>query len=65
MANVPFADQSTLWDTPLTEEAEALLFRASAIGAIGRYQLEAAVQSAHVVRCRTGRSDWAAIERTV
>ena len=29
----------------------------------GRYQLEAAVQSAHVVRRRTGRSDWAAIER--
>jgi RNA polymerase sigma-70 factor, ECF subfamily len=33
------------------------------MGAIGHYQLEAAVQSAHVVRCRTGRSDWAAIER--
>ena len=32
-------------------------------GATGRYQLEAAVQSAHVVRRRTGRSDWAAIER--
>ena len=31
--------------------------------AIGRYQLEAAVQSAHVVRRRTGRADWAAIER--
>jgi RNA polymerase sigma-70 factor, ECF subfamily len=60
---VPLADQSALWDTPLTEEAEALLFRASAMGAIGRYQLEAAVQSAHVVRRRTGRPDWAAIER--
>ena len=33
------------------------------MGAIGRYQLEAAVQSAHVVRRRTGRADWAAIER--
>ena len=61
---VPLADQDpALWDTPLIEEAEALLFRASAMGAIGRYQLEAAVQSAHVVRRRTGRSDWAAIER--
>jgi RNA polymerase sigma-70 factor (ECF subfamily) len=29
----------------------------------GRYQLEAAVQSAHVVRRRTGAADWAAIER--
>src|SRR6516165_916900 len=61
---VPLADQDpALWDTPLIEEAEALLFRASVMGAIGRYQLEAAVQSAHVVRRRTGRSDWAAIER--
>jgi RNA polymerase sigma-70 factor (ECF subfamily) len=32
------------------------------MGAVGRYQLEAAVQSAHVVRRRTGRSDWNAIE---
>src|SRR5262249_47456762 len=36
--------------------------RASALPGTGRYQLEAAVQSAHVVRRRTGRSDWAAIE---
>jgi RNA polymerase sigma-70 factor (ECF subfamily) len=35
--------------------------RASAARTIGRYQLEAAVQSAHVVRRRTGRSDWHAI----
>ena len=47
----------------MIEEAEALLFRASRMGAIGRYQLEAAVQSAHVVRRLTGRTDWAAIER--
>jgi RNA polymerase sigma-70 factor (ECF subfamily) len=43
--------------------AEALLFRAGAMNAIGRYQLEAAVQSAHIVRRRTGRPDWTAIER--
>jgi RNA polymerase sigma-70 factor (ECF subfamily) len=30
---------------------------------IGRYQLEAAVQSAHAARRLTGQSDWAAIER--
>src|SRR4030095_16701330 len=47
----------------MIDEAEALLLRASAMGAIGRYQLEAALQSAHVVRRRNGRSDWAAIER--
>lgn len=61
---VPLADQDpALWDTPLIEEAEGLLSRASALPGTGRYQLEAAVQSAHVVRRRTGRSDWAAIER--
>ena len=61
---VPLADQDpALWDTQLIEEAETLLLRASSMGAVGRYQLEAAVQSAHVVRRRTGRSDWAAIER--
>src|SRR5215831_16525679 len=63
---VPLADQDpALWDTPLIEEAEALLFRASAMGVIGRYQLEAAVQSAHVVRRRSGSADWAAINRAI
>jgi RNA polymerase sigma-70 factor (ECF subfamily) len=61
---VPLADQDpALWDTPLIEEAEALLFRAGARGVVGRYQLEAAVQSAHAVRRHTGRSDWVAIEQ--
>jgi RNA polymerase sigma-70 factor (ECF subfamily) len=61
---VPLADQDpALWDAALIEEAEGLLSRASAMPGTGRYQLEAAVQSAHVVRRLTGRSDWAAIER--
>ncbi|HLJ88477.1 MAG TPA: DUF6596 domain-containing protein [Candidatus Angelobacter sp.] len=48
---VPFADQDpSLWDLDLIREAEALLFRASTLGSIGRYQLEGAVQSAHVTR---------------
>jgi RNA polymerase sigma-70 factor (ECF subfamily) len=60
---VPLAEQdTTLWDTGLIEEAEALLFRASTEDSIGRYQLEAAIQSAHVVRRIKGRADWAAIE---
>lgn len=42
-------------------EAENLLRRAAAMNAIGRFQLEAAVQSAHAVRCRTGTADWPAI----
>src|SRR3982074_53715 len=61
---VPLAEQDpTLWSAELIEEAEALLQRSSGMGATGRYQLEAAVQSAHVVRRLTGRADWAAIER--
>jgi len=61
---VPLADQDpAAWDAKLIEEAEGLLSRASAMPGTGRYQLEAAVQSAHVVRRLTGRSDWSAIER--
>jgi RNA polymerase sigma-70 factor (ECF subfamily) len=61
---VPLADQDPArWDARLIEEADALLSRASALPGTGRFQLEAAVQSAHAIRRRTGRSDWAAIER--
>ena len=56
---VPLAEQDpALWDCQMIDEAEALLHRASAIGHVGRYQLEAALQSAHVHRCRTGQSNW-------
>jgi RNA polymerase sigma-70 factor (ECF subfamily) len=49
------------WDDALIDEAEALLRRASTLDEPGRYQLEAAVQSAHSVR-RYGRApDHAAI----
>lgn len=61
---VPLAEQDpAAWDAAQTDEAEALLARASALPGTGRYQLEAAVQSAHAVRRHTGRSDWRAIER--
>jgi RNA polymerase sigma-70 factor (ECF subfamily) len=59
---VPLAEQDiALWDDRMIDDAEALLARASALGAIGRYQLEAALQSAHVHRRRTGEWNWAAI----
>lgn len=59
---VPLASQDTsLWDRALLDEAEALLRHAGTMRSVGRYQLEAAVQSAHVVRRRTGRADWDAI----
>jgi len=61
---VPLAEQApSAWDTLMIDEAEALLRRASGYGVVGRYQLEAAVQSAHVVRRLTGSADWAAIEK--
>ena len=59
---VPLAEQvPAQWDTRLINAAEALLRRASSMRVIGRYQLEAAVQSAHVIRRRTGHADWPAI----
>jgi len=61
---VPLAEQDpTLWDSQMIDEAEALLLRASTLGAIGRYQLEGALQSAHVDRCRTGRANWDEVVR--
>jgi RNA polymerase sigma-70 factor (ECF subfamily) len=42
----------------MIEEAEGLLRRASALSSIGRYQLEGALQSAHIHRCRSGQPNW-------
>ncbi|TPK63010.1 RNA polymerase sigma factor [Mesorhizobium sp. B2-4-19] len=59
---VPLAEQDCdLWDRALIDEAEMLLSHAAAGGVVGRYQLEAAVQSAHAARRLTGRTDWPAI----
>jgi RNA polymerase sigma-70 factor (ECF subfamily) len=55
------AQDPARWDAALIEEAEALLLAASRMGAPGRFQLEAAVQSAHAARRFAGRTDWAAI----
>jgi len=59
---VPLAEQQVArWNAVMIEEAEALLMRAGALRRIGRYQLEAALQSAHVAGRRAGRADWGAI----
>ena len=59
---VPLEHQDpALWNGLLIDEAEALLRRASTMNAIGRYQLEAALQSAHVHRRRSGHDNWAAV----
>jgi RNA polymerase sigma-70 factor, ECF subfamily len=61
-AYVALAEQdTTLWDGERIAEAEAALLRASGMGVIGRYQLEAAIQSAHVARRRTGLNNWSAV----
>jgi RNA polymerase sigma-70 factor (ECF subfamily) len=61
---VPLSEQDPArWDAAMVDEAEALLHRANRCdGVPGRYQLEAAVQSAHAMRRRTGAIDWPAIE---
>lgn len=55
------AQDTNLWDIALIEEAEGLMNQAVRQGRIGRFQLEAAIQSAHAFRRRSGRTDWAAI----
>jgi RNA polymerase sigma-70 factor (ECF subfamily) len=49
------------WSLPLIEEAERHLAEASNRGCAGRFQLEAAIQSVHAERARSGRTEWTAI----
>jgi len=49
------------WSFPLIEEAERHLAEVFKRGRSGRFQLEAAIQSIHSERTRTGVTDWAAI----
>jgi RNA polymerase sigma-70 factor, ECF subfamily len=59
---VPLRSQDkNLWDWGMIEEAEGALHYASRARRIGRYQLEAAIQSAHVEGARTGSVSWAAV----
>ncbi len=59
---VPLSEQDPKqWSLPLIEEAERHLAEAFKPGRVGRFQLEAAIQSVHAERARSGRTDWAAI----
>jgi RNA polymerase sigma-70 factor (ECF subfamily) len=59
---VPLSEQNPeQWSLPLIEEAEGHLAEAFKHGRVGRFQLEAAIQSVHAERARSGRADWAAI----
>jgi RNA polymerase sigma-70 factor (ECF subfamily) len=59
---VPLSEQDvTLWSRPMIEQADHLLRKAERAGRIGRFQLEAAIQSVHAQRARTGGTDWESI----
>lgn len=61
---VPLDEQDPSgWDAALIAEGEALLRRAATGGRLGRFQLEAAIQSVHCDRARTGTTDWAVLRR--
>src|SRR6202023_416108 len=59
---IPLSEQdSHQWSLPFIEEAERHLAKASSRGRWGRFQLEAAIQSVHAERARSGRTEWVAI----
>jgi predicted RNA polymerase sigma factor len=59
---IPLSEQDTQhWSLPLIDEAERHLADASTRARAGRFQLEAAIQSVHAERVRSGRTEWAAI----
>jgi RNA polymerase sigma-70 factor, ECF subfamily len=61
-AYVPLEQQDTsLWDDSLITRAESLMHQANRAGPSGRYQIEAAIQSAHVARRLTGIANWPAV----
>src|SRR5262245_18915964 len=59
---VPLSEQDpSTWSAAEIDEAEAELAQAARLGRIGRFQLEAAIQSVHADRARSGHTDWSAI----
>jgi predicted RNA polymerase sigma factor len=58
---IPLSAQDTQqWSLPLIDEAERHLAAASSHNCVGRFQLEAAIQSVHAERVRSGRTEWTA-----
>jgi predicted RNA polymerase sigma factor len=59
---VPLSEQDCeKWSLPLIEEAERHLGDAASRGRLGRFQLEAAIQSVHAERARGSGIQWSAI----
>ncbi|WP_299375338.1 DUF6596 domain-containing protein [uncultured Tateyamaria sp.] len=57
------AQDVTLWDCDVRAYAGRMLARAFALGAPGRFQIEAAIQQVHMARAETGETDWAALNQ--
>jgi len=59
---IPLDDQDcALWDHQMIDHAESLLHRAGRLGKPGRFQIEAAIQSAHAQRRVTAGTEWRVI----
>jgi predicted RNA polymerase sigma factor len=58
-AYIPLSQQDyRFWTQPMIDEAERELSQASALKQLGRFQLEAAIQSVHAQRAVTQQVDW-------
>jgi predicted RNA polymerase sigma factor len=56
---VPLPEQNpSLWNSHLIDRAHEHLRAAHALGRVGRFQLEAAIQAVHCARRRAGPTDW-------
>ncbi len=61
-AYIPLSDQDvTLWSRQMIDDAKLSLAKAAGLHHLGRYQLEAAVQSLHVLRLEGAQVNWALI----
>ena len=59
---VPLDEQDpSLWDAELVRLGERYLHQARALGRMGRFQIEAAIQSVHCARATAGVTDWRAL----
>jgi predicted RNA polymerase sigma factor len=59
---VPLDQQDTsLWNSDRIRFGETLLQTASSMGNFGRFQLEAAIESVHIDRRKSGNTDWASL----
>ncbi|MHA6694281.1 RNA polymerase sigma factor [Homoserinimonas sp. A520] len=62
--HVPLDEQDTTkWNAGLVAQGEAWLRRAHELGSIGRFQLEAAIQSVHCARAASGVTDWVSLRK--